>query len=119
MLEEASVEIEKLRAVPEVVGDWGTEFLQGMLCAYTGKRDEARQTLHAMMERSKHLYVSAYIPATMCFALGDNDEGFKWLNKAYENRDPFLCFLKVNQETLSVGSDPRYFEMLKKIGLAD
>jgi hypothetical protein len=53
--------------------------------------------------------------------LGDHDRAHKWLDRAYEQHDPWLCYLKVDPVTnmLDLHSDPRYHAMLKKIGLAD
>jgi adenylate cyclase len=116
MYEEANAEVDKLRSVSTAF-DPPTEYFAGVTCALTGKSEEARQSLLRLEEHSKRAYVPPYYLSFLCFRLGDNDEGFKWLDKAYQEHDPFLCFLKLNQATLAAGSDPRYLEMLKKIGL--
>lgn len=57
--------------------------------------------------------------AMVYFSLEERDEGFKWLDKAYEVRDRWLCLLKVDPLIDRVRSDPRFTELLKKIGLEE
>ena len=49
--------------------------------------------------------------------LGQNDEAFHWLNKAYEKRDSELTALKVEPKWDSLRSDLRFTELLRKVGL--
>jgi TolB-like protein len=56
--------------------------------------------------------------ATVYAALGESDVAFDWLEKSYERREESLCALKVDHKMDSLRSDPRFNEMLKKIGLA-
>jgi len=42
------------------------------------------------------------------------DEGFKWLDKAYEVRDRWLCFLKVDPLFERVRSEQKFKALLKK-----
>ncbi len=46
-----------------------------------------------------------------------SDEGFKLLDKAYEEHDPTLCWLKTHPLLDSICSDPRYTTLLKKMNL--
>ncbi len=48
-------------------------------------------------------------------ALGDKQEAFKWLQKAYEARDGQLGFLKVNPFMDSLRSDPRFQDLLRRM----
>jgi hypothetical protein len=50
-------------------------------------------------------------------ALGDKHEAFACLSKAYEKHDFFLVFLKVHPYMDPLRSDPRYTELLHRIGL--
>jgi len=49
--------------------------------------------------------------------VGEKDEAFAWLEKAYQDRDMRLCRLKVDPRWDSMRSDPRFIEILKRIGL--
>ena len=116
LLEEGRAELEKERKISAGRNPVIEAFIGGVY-ALIGDTEEARRVLDDLLERSKHMYVSPYGLARSYFALGQNDQGFEWLDKAYEERDHWLCFLKVHPVTESVGSDPRFKAMLKKIGL--
>jgi serine/threonine protein kinase len=115
MLEEGLAEIEKERQICEGRNPTVEAFLAAFV-GRIGKQDEAVRTLRRLLDLSKKMYVSPYAIARIYLALEDNDEGFKWLQKAYEECDHWLCFLKVHPVRESFGSDPRFSEMLKKIG---
>jgi TolB-like protein/Tfp pilus assembly protein PilF len=116
--EEATAEFQR-----EMEGSSGVEQIAqtmvGVICALTGKRDESMQIREGLLERSSREYIQAFLPALLSFALGETDRGFEWLDKAYEEHDIHLSFLKVFPlfDILDVRSDPRYIAMLKKIGL--
>jgi serine/threonine protein kinase/Tfp pilus assembly protein PilF len=48
--------------------------------------------------------------------LGDKDQAFVWLNKAYEARSEIL-FVKVDPRLDAIRSDPRYADLLRRMGL--
>ena len=50
-------------------------------------------------------------------ALGEYRHRFEWADRAYEERYPFLCYLKVDPFFSVLHSNPRYIDMLKKISL--
>jgi len=49
--------------------------------------------------------------------LRDNDEAFSWLDKAYEERSPRLLDLKLDPDFDSLRRDPRYSDLVRRIGL--
>jgi hypothetical protein len=51
--------------------------------------------------------------------LGDLDNVFKWLEKAFEERDTALWNIKVEPVLDDVHSDPRWSKLMEKMGLAD
>jgi serine/threonine-protein kinase len=56
----------------------------------------------------------------MSYAMvGEKERAFAWLEKAYQQHDPALAQLKVDPSVDSLRSDPRYLELLKKLGLSD
>jgi len=93
--------------------------LRGIAITYAkmGKTAEAKKVLNELMEQSKHMSVSRYSLSDIYFALGDNDQGFAWLEKAHEDRAHGLCWIKVQPFYDSVRSDSRFKAMLKKMGL--
>ena len=93
------------------------EAFAGCVYAFMGRQEEAQKMLEGLLERSGRHYVSPYALARLHLALGKSDEGFKWLEKAYEECDHWLCFLKAHFAHEKVSSDTRLAAMLKKIGL--
>lgn len=50
--------------------------------------------------------------------LGEKDQAFDWLEKAYEERQPYFNLFKVEPVFDSLRSDPRFVSLLKRIGFA-
>jgi TolB-like protein/Tfp pilus assembly protein PilF len=58
----------------------------------------------------------AYDIAIGCFYLGENDKGFEWLERSYARREP-ITYLKSNEYLDGVRNDPRYLDLVKRLGL--
>lgn len=86
----------------------------GITYARMGKKAQAKQIMKELTEKST---IRPYNLARFYFVLKENDQGFYWLEKAYENKSYMMAFLKVFPEFSGVRSDPRFKELLKKIGL--
>jgi TolB-like protein len=63
-------------------------------------------------------YRQAYGVAASLAELGEKDEAFAWLEKAYDERDYQLTLLKVSPEMDNLRSDPRFTDLLRRVGLA-
>ena len=85
--------------------------------ALMGKETEALQMLNDLMEQSKDVYIRPYLFACIYAALGEDDLCFKWLNKAYDEHDTYLRWLKGEALFDNIRSDPRFKALLKKVGL--
>ncbi len=83
-----------------------------------GQKEEAQKILNDLLELSKRQYVSPYNFALIYIALGDKDQAFDYLDKAFERREDSLVSLKVNPRFDSLRSDPRFDSLLKRIGLS-
>jgi serine/threonine protein kinase/tetratricopeptide (TPR) repeat protein len=90
----------------------------GTIYSYSGWKDEARKVLHKLRQLSKQKYVSPFYSALIYMGLGQKDQTFEWLERAYEKRDHWLETLKVHPMLDSLRSDPRFIALLKKMGLA-
>ena len=55
--------------------------------------------------------------ATFYAALDENDKAFAELNKSYENRENIMSQLKVDPRLDSLRDDPRFQELLRRVGL--
>jgi TolB-like protein/DNA-binding winged helix-turn-helix (wHTH) protein/Flp pilus assembly protein TadD len=89
----------------------------GRAYALAGEREKAQKSLDELREISKRRYVSPYLFAVVYAGLGDKDQAFTWLEKAYEERTFFLIWLKVEPRFDSLRDDPRYKDLLRRIGL--
>jgi serine/threonine protein kinase/Flp pilus assembly protein TadD len=89
----------------------------GFAYAIAGKRTEAIEVLADLHENARYSYVSAYYFAIIHLGLSEIDEAFKWLEEAYEERSGFMPFLKVDPIVDALRTDPRFVNLLQRIGL--
>jgi len=95
----------------------GLAFL-GRAYALAGKTDEADKILSQLKELSARRYVSPYSIAMIYAGLGDKEQTFAWLEKAYQQRVHNLIFLKVEPELDGLRSDPRFAALVQRVGLS-
>ena len=84
--------------------------------ALSGNRDKAEEMLQELIMNSS-TGLNFYWIALVYTALGDRDNAFKWLEKAYEKKVDALIYLKADPEWDPLRSDPRFKELTDKIGL--
>ena len=85
--------------------------------AKMGRKDEAERLLEELKHLSTLRYVSSALIANIFVGLGDKDRAFEWLEKAYEERDFRMIFLKVAPMLDDLRSDPRFTDLLRRMGL--
>ena len=84
--------------------------------AVAGKRGEASELLGKLDQISRQRYVPALYFGLVYMGLGDRDQAFHWIDKAFEERSGYLLYLNVDPKVDSLRSDPRFKQILKKIG---
>jgi tetratricopeptide (TPR) repeat protein len=84
--------------------------------ALSGKRMEALKILEELKQQSKRKYISPGTMAYVCGALGEKDEAFALLDKAYDERDNLVVVLKVEPMYDPLRSDPRFANLLRRVG---
>jgi len=89
----------------------------GYIYSVSGKRNEAKKVLKELLELSKQRYVAPYYISLIFGGLGQKNQAFEWLEKAYEERNYWMCFLKVDPMLDNLRSDPRFKALLKKMNL--
>jgi serine/threonine-protein kinase len=97
--------------------DPSTESMIGIAYMKMGKRDKAQKVTEDLLGRAREEHVSPYILGRFFIAIGENDRGFEYLEKAYQERDNWLRRIKIDPFFDSVRSDPRHKALLKKVGL--
>jgi serine/threonine-protein kinase len=85
--------------------------------AVSGKGREARNILKELQQRSKRIYVSPTLLAFIHTGLGEKDQAFAYLDQAYRERDFLLIFLKVDPMFDGLSSDPRFSDLMGRVGL--
>jgi serine/threonine protein kinase/tetratricopeptide (TPR) repeat protein len=86
--------------------------------AYSGDRAKARKLLaQALQENTKEGDQHEQTLASVYMALGDKDETLKWLEKGYEKRNWSLLQLKVQPFWDPLRSDPRFQDLVRRVGL--
>jgi tetratricopeptide (TPR) repeat protein len=90
----------------------------GYAYAVAGRRDEALKILGEMDERAaRGEYVTPLGIAWIYIALGDKDQAFAWLNKACDEHNGGLPYLKTEPVYDSLRSDPRFANVLRRVNL--
>ena len=95
----------------------GIEAGIGRVDALSGKRAEAEKVIDELKDLSKHVYVSSYHVASIYASLGDKERAFEWLENAYKERSDSLVYLKVDPKMDSLRSDPRFTDLVRRVGL--
>ena len=80
--------------------------------AITGHGAEARRILAQLLARHEREYVSSYDIASVYAGLRNDDEAFKWLRRAADERSTFLVHLGWDARFAALRSDPRYRQLV-------
>jgi TolB-like protein/Flp pilus assembly protein TadD len=90
----------------------------GVAYALAGRRDDAVKIVNQLHTRSKREYVPTNAFVYIYAALGDKDQAFAWLERAYQERSGTIVNLQNPDPALnSLRSDPRYQDLLHRAGL--
>jgi tetratricopeptide (TPR) repeat protein len=118
------------RMYSQVIGEWKTfgqlsgdrnesEFASALEEGFgsAGWKGAIAKGIEVRQAQRKTGYSSAYRIAELYAELGDKDQAFRWLNTAYQERDWWLEGLKTNFQLDPIRSDPRFAELVRKVGL--
>jgi DNA-binding winged helix-turn-helix (wHTH) protein/Tfp pilus assembly protein PilF len=87
------------------------------LPAAEGLRRSWRWKLERRIAAARERPVTAYPFATMYAALGERGRAFEWLERAFADRDPMLVSLNVDPAFDGLRADPRFADLLRRVGL--
>jgi tetratricopeptide (TPR) repeat protein len=120
MHEQAIAEFQKAVELTEKNSpDFSPFFLAGLAHSYAlaGRRSDADQVLQGLLGRARKSYVSPFDIALIYTALGEKDTAFAWLEKAVAERSTWLVYSKWEPRLDPLRSDPRFQDLLRRIGL--
>ncbi len=89
----------------------------GYVYALSGRKDQAVKVIEELKGVSNRKYVSSYNIALIYVALNEIDQAFEWLEKSYRERSDLLVYLKVDARLDKLRSDPRFKDLIKRLGL--
>jgi tetratricopeptide (TPR) repeat protein len=114
---EAIAELEKAHQL----SDYNPLVLAPLASCYggAGNKEKALQLLDELNAASAEVYVAPISRVMVYLGIGDLENAFQWLEKAAEARDALLCYLKVGPIYDAIRDDPRYTDLLYRIGLAN
>jgi Tfp pilus assembly protein PilF len=111
--------IEEFLAAAELSGgDPRSHAGLGYAYALAGRESDAREVLAALTERARGLTVSSHAIAVIHVALGEHREAFEWLDRACREHDRALVWARVHPRLDPLRSDPRFAELLRRVGYA-
>ena len=90
----------------------------GFAYATVGDQEEARRILARLRALHERRLVPSGSIGILYGALGDLNEAFVWAEKAYQERDPQLTYLKTGRRFEPLRNDPRYVDLVRRVGLS-
>lgn len=91
--------------------------MRSLILAMSGQTDEARAILNELKARPKLDPVALVAIADAYSVLAEKDDAFDFLEAAYKERASLLIFLGVRPTFDNIRSDPRFADLLRRMGL--
>jgi TolB-like protein/Tfp pilus assembly protein PilF len=122
---------EQKRKFPEAIAEFqraleiekdNTEIWSGLGHAYavSGKKSEAQKVLDHLKEASAHGWVAPYNVAVIYAGLGEKDQAFALLERAYKDRSYYMAtYLATDERLDNLRSDPRFADLRKRVGFPE
>ncbi len=89
----------------------------GLAYGLAGRKAEANKILNELLKLNESRYVTPAALVNVYIGLGDKGQVFVWLEKAYQERSNFVAYLKVFPILDPVRSDPRFDDLVRRVGL--
>ncbi len=81
------------------------------------RQDEARAIYDRLQESATNSYFPPFYFALIAASLGEDDQAFAWLDKAYQERSGWMPWLKHEPLLDGLRQDPRFDDLLRRVGL--
>ena len=85
--------------------------------AFAGRRADALRLLAELKRRRQAGYVPPAAFVNAYLGLGENDEAFAWFEEAFKEQSNLLQFLKVQPFYDPIREDPRFKDLVRRVGL--
>lgn len=85
--------------------------------AHAGQRGDALRLLEELKTRSRSGYIPTAAFVNAYLGLGDNEQAFHWLEQAYKEQSNILQFLKTHPYFDPIRNDPRFADLVRRVGL--
>ncbi|MBK7934874.1 MAG: protein kinase [Acidobacteria bacterium] len=108
--------IAALQKAKELSKDPLADMALGHAYAVAGRRNEAVKVAVDLEQKVLQKQVSPFLPAVVYAGLNEKDKAFYWLERAFQERSNWLTLIKVGRRMKSLHSDPRFDDLLKRIG---
>jgi tetratricopeptide (TPR) repeat protein len=86
----------------------------GQAYALSGNRSKALETIAQLQKLSSEVFISPYHTALIYAGMGDKDQAFAWLEKAFAEGDGSLILLKIDPGLDNLRSDTRYANLVHR-----
>jgi TolB-like protein/Flp pilus assembly protein TadD len=113
--DDAVTEAQKSFSLPD--SDMRARITLGVVYAIAGREEEARKIAGELERQGKPSNLASALPLIYA-TLGDRDRALHWLEEAYQARVSYLVFIGQLPELESLHGDPRFEDLLRRIGLA-
>lgn len=87
----------------------------GYTLGVMGRAEEARAVRDEMARLSAQRFVTAYGVALVCAGLGDKEQAFAWLDKAFAERSHWLVWLRLDPRWKTLRDDPRFASLVERM----
>lgn len=114
LIKEAMATLEKERSIPSSRTVF--KFVRASIYAQNGRKTEALRILQELQQPVPDRFVPAYGIALIYVGLGQKDEALEWLERSRVDREPFLTYVKVDLNFEALRPDPRFSELLARVG---
>jgi TolB-like protein/Tfp pilus assembly protein PilF len=105
-----------LQKAKQISADVQTETISAYLYAVSGRKQEASKLAANLESKAQKKEFPAFLTAEVYAGLSDLDKAFYWLERAFQERSNWLVFTKISPRLKPLKKDPRYADLLKRIG---
>ncbi|QQG48393.1 MAG: tetratricopeptide repeat protein [archaeon] len=85
--------------------------------AVAGQTEDAEKTVEKVLSAGDRIFFSSTLVAMAKLAMGQKQDGYRWLERAYAEHDPYLFYFSGFPWCNEYRSDPRWTEIARKLGL--